>query len=208
MKGITSRKFHIFKGLATCAILACVFSLSGCATVPKASVDLSNALGSDIDALHSSYTLLIKRYYSRLRTDVTASFNQTFVPAYINSFVKKGKLMQNASNGRADLVEAWARIAVSRIDKERTHYLSPIEKSEKNLLASVDAAFAQASRANAAITAQLSSIRSVNKTQEDVLKTFKLEGTREKINAALAKASREANTLTAKIDEAANKLKR
>lgn len=206
----TSR-FHAYfltKLGAICAILLCLGALSGCATVPKSSVDLSNALGTDIEALHGSYTLLIRRYYARLRGDVTRSFDQTFVPAYINSFVKKGNLMQNAANGRADLVEAWARIAVTKIDQERTRYLAPINQSENELLASVDAAFAQASRANAAITTQLSSIRSVNKTQEDVLKEFDLQGTREKINAALAKASRQADALTAKIDDAAKRLKR
>jgi hypothetical protein len=180
----------------------------GCASVPKESVELSYTLGNDLEALHQSYRTLIARYFESLRREVNSAIDQIFIPAYINDFVITGKLVENAKAGRSDLVEAWARIAVETIDKERATRIAPIDKAEKDLLVSVNDAFDKAIRANAAVTAQLNSIRKVEEVQGEILESLKLKDIRNKINDALADASKKAKEITDEIDKAAGKLKK
>ena len=39
----------------------------GCATIPKETVELSYAIGQDLDAVHASYTNLIHKHFDNLR---------------------------------------------------------------------------------------------------------------------------------------------
>ncbi|HQT26138.1 MAG TPA: hypothetical protein PLK99_06010, partial [Burkholderiales bacterium] len=133
--------------------------------------------------------------------------DRVYIPAYIGSYIKRGKLIEHARNGRTDLVEAWARIAVETIDKERTSKLEALNEAEKNLLASVNDAFDRTERANSIVTAHLNSILKINKAQDEVLNSFKLKDTRDQINTALADASRMASKITEDIDKTASQLK-
>jgi hypothetical protein len=185
-----------------------ILIIGGCATVPKESVELSYTIGNDLEILNQSYKLIITRYFDSLRREVNRSIDQVFIPAYINDYVETGQLFQHAQNKRADLVEAWARIAVETIDKERTVRLAPINEAEEELLRSIDDAFNKAIRANATITAHLNSIRQVKEVQDEILESLKLKDVRDKINDALVKASEKAKEITNEINEVSSELKR
>jgi len=185
-----------------------LFLMVGCATVPKESVELSYAIGQDLEELHKSYKLLIERYFESLRREVNQKIDTVFIPAYINEYVKTGNLIQHAQAQRADLVEAWARLAVKEVDQERRTRLSPINEAEKNLLEIVNESFGRAIRANATITAHLNSIREVTEVQDEVLKALKIKDLRDKINDALAKASETAADISKIIDKAASERKK
>lgn len=191
---------------AAAALIAASLTIVGCATVPRESVDLSYTVGQDIESLHQSYRELINRYFEALRGQVNDAIDQVFVPAYINSFVTSGKLIQHAQNQRADLVEAWARIAVKRIDRERRERLQPLYDTERELLTSVNEAFDKVVRANATITAQLSSVVKTQHAQDEMLESVKLKGLREKINGALVDASAKTSKITNDISAADTKL--
>lgn len=128
----------------------------GCASVPKESVELSYALGNDLEALHQSYKTLITGYFDLLRGDVSSAVDQVFFPAYINDFVITGELVENAQNGNHSYIEAWARIAVETVDKERKDRIEPINQAERELMISVNEAFDKVVRANSTITAHSS----------------------------------------------------
>lgn len=196
--------------IAMAAFVAASLSVlvSGCANVPRESVDLSYTLGQDLEALHQSHRDLVTRYFDALRTQVNDAIDQVFVPTYVNSFVASGKLVQHAQNQRADLVEAWARLAVKRIDRERRERLGPLYDAERDLLASINEAFDKAVRANAAITAHLASMVKTQQTQDDLLESVKLKGLREKIYSGLADASAKAGRITSDINAANVKLEK
>jgi hypothetical protein len=194
--------------IITYFIIIIIFTICGCATIPKESVELSYTIGNDLETLHQSYKLIITHYFDSLRREVNRSIEQVFIPAYINDYVETGQLLQHAQNKRADLVEAWARIAVETIDKERTVRLAPINEAEEELLRSVDDAFDKAIRANATITAHLNSIRQVKEVQDEILESLKLKNVRDKINDALVKASEKAKEITNEINEVSSELKR
>lgn len=188
-------------------VVLLLFSCLGCASVPKESVELSYIIGHDLEELHKSYKLLIRRYFDSLRREVNQSIDEVFIPAYINEYVKTGKLVQHSQNKRADLVEAWARIAVETIGNERRIRLDPINKAEKVLLESVDDAFDRTIRANATITAHLNSIREVKEVQNEFLELLTLKNLRDKINDTLDKASETVGEINKDIDKAASELK-
>lgn len=202
-------RYRLKNAIAAMAVaLTASFMIAGCASVPRESVDLSYALGQDLEALHQSHQELIGRYFEALRAQVNEAIDSVFIPAYVNSFVSSGKLIQHAQNQRADLVEAWARLAVKRIDRERRERLQPLYEAERELLASVNEAFDKAIRANAVITAQLASVVKTQQTQDELLESVKLKGLREKINTGLAAASRKAGEITENIHAAKEKLQK
>lgn len=107
-------RHYLARATAGVLIAVSVVLGNGCASVPRESVDLSYTLGADIEALHQSHRELIGRYFQALRDQVNDSIDRVYIPAYINSFVVSGRLVQHAQNQRADLVEHWARLAVKK----------------------------------------------------------------------------------------------
>lgn len=196
-------KRHLFVVLAAASL-----QLTGCASVPGEAVDLSRTLGQDIEALHQSHRDLVVRYFEALRSQVNDAIDQVYIPAYINDFVATGRLVQRAQNQRADLVEAWARLAVKQIDRERRERMQPLYAAERELVASIDEAFDRTTRANAAITAQLSSLVKTQRAQDDILESLKLKDLREKIHSTLAQASVTAEKITTDINNTSTKLQK
>jgi len=197
-------KKGIAKVLIFGLLLAPATFTSGCASVPKESVELSYALGNDLESLHQSYRTLITGYFDLLRKDVNSAIDRVFFPAYINDFVITGELIENAQNGNHSYVEAWARIAVETVDKERTDRVEPINQAERELMLSVNEAFDNVIRTNSTITAHLNSIRKVNEVQAKVLESMELKDVRDKINFALADATVKAKEITEEINRLAN----
>lgn len=181
---------------------------AGCASVPRESVDLSHAVGRDIEALHQSHRDVITRYFEALRAQVNAAIDDVFIPTYLNGFVTSGKLIQHAQSQRADLIEAWARIAVKRIDRERRERLQPLYEAERELLANVNEAFDKTMRANAAVTAQLASVVEVQQANDALLESVKLKDLRGKIHSVLAEASIKAAKITGDITSANAKIEK
>jgi hypothetical protein len=196
----------MMKILVFALLIAPVILTSGCASVPKESVELSYALGEDLESLHQSYKILITGYFDYLRSDVNSAVDRVFFPAYINDFVKTGELIEHAKNENHALVEAWARIAVETVDRERIDRIEPINQAERELLFSVNEAFDKAVRANSTITAHLNSIRKVDEVQDKFLESLELKDVRDRIHLALAEASNRAKAITQDINESAIRL--
>lgn len=192
-------------GTMRAAALAMTLGVGSCASVAPESVELSYILGQDIESLHQSHRELIARYFEALRKQVDDSIDRIFVPAYINGFVVSGKLMQHAQNQRADLVEAWARIAVAKIDRERQLRLQPVLEAEREARLMVDAAFDKAIRANATITAHLTSVVKTQRSQDEMLASLGLKDMREKLNQSLAGASQKVRRIVGEIEDAKGK---
>jgi len=173
-------------------LVFCLGSLvgaAGCARVPAESVELSYIIGQDIEALHGSYTKLIRAHHAGLRREVNAAIDRVFVPALINDFVQTGELIAHAQNERTDLIELWAREAVSEIEQERQARLAPIDEAELELKESVDRAFSRVIHANSVVTAHLSSARAVEEARGEILEDLGLAGLRDRIDAALVRTS-------------------
>ena len=106
-----------------------------------------------------------------------------------------------------DTILGWADAAVKDIADKRKELLDPLDKEEKNLRKEVDLAFANLIRANAATTAYLNSLVKVKAAQDQMLESFDLKESRDKINSALIKASNTAEEGLKEFKKADEKLK-
>ena len=221
------RKRFIRRGLLT---LCLTIGLHGCASVPPEVVELSAVSGRDLVEIHSSYQTLIHEYYDQLRGRRIDYLESTWIPAYIKDWVKEGKLREVAAGDFVwddetqdfvpsstvddpetmllDTITGWADAAVFDIENKRRELINPLDEDENNLRKEVDLAFANLIRANAATTAYLNSLVKVQAAQDQMLESFDLKESRDKINAALIKASESAKEGLAKIKEADEKLRK
>ena len=185
--------------------------------------------------VHASYQTLIHEFYEQLRGRRIDYLENTWVPAHIKNWVEDGRLRDVAKgevvwdddaldedgepgdfipSGSVDDKEArlldsilgWADAAVNDIEDKRKELLDPLKEEEKNLRKEVDFAFANLIRANAATTAYLNSLVKVKAAQDQMLESFDLKETRDKINTALIKASDTANEGLIKIKKADKKM--
>lgn len=217
-------------------VLCLVFGLQGCASVPSEVVELSALTGRDLVEVHSSYQTLIHEFYNQLRARRIDYLENTWVPAYIKDWVEEGRLrdvaagkvvwddsvldedgnemgdfvpsanVNNREERLLDTILGWADAAVNDIADKRMELLDPLDKEEKNLRKEVDLAFANLIRANAATTAYLNSLVKVKAAQDQLLESFDLKETRDKINSALIKASNTAEEGLKEIKKADKKL--
>jgi hypothetical protein len=178
----------------------------GCATVPKETVELSYALGQDIDAIHASYRNLIHKHFDNLRSETDVFITNQWKPNYLSRFIKKGNLGLLASNQDSvqafEGVNAWVDIAIEAIENKRKELITPINKDEEAILSAVDDAFARIRRANETITAHLNSIRKVQEVQDNALKALNVKELRDQINDQLIKTSNNARSAIEKVAKA------
>ena len=181
-------------------------TLVGCsATVPKEVVELSYTLGQDLNAVHSSYRALIQTHFDGLRAQTISFLEDQWIPAYFEDFIKTGGLVESAQGADPDMVlkdiQLWAEVAIEEIEDKKRELLDPIDQNQVALLNLVDEAFARLMSANAAITAQLNSIRKVQALQDEVASAFKLKDLRDRINDGLISASENAEKGIEKLKE-------
>lgn len=196
----------ILKALRMVTAVVIVGILAGCISVPPQSVELSRTLGNDLEALEGSYQKLIDQYFINLRQQVNRAIDDVFVPNYISAFVVDGGLVEAAKNENASYVVAWAEIAVETIAQERAKRIEPLDQAEAELSQSIEAAFARTIRANAAITAYLASQRNVRRSQDELLSNMGLQEIKDNIDAALLKASQQADNMISEIEAVAEEL--
>lgn len=192
---------------ACCCVLLAVLTVSllGCATVPKEVVELSYTVGQDLEALHLSYRTLIEVHFDGLRAQPVDFLEKRWIAAFLQDFMQSGQLIQIARGSDSmqvqEDVQAWVEVAIEIIEEKKRELLDPIDKDEKELLESVDEAFARVIRANATITAHLNSIRKVQEIRDDALRALNLNELRDRIDEGLASASQKAEAALEKLKE-------
>ena len=163
-------------------------------------------VGADIQQLQSGYRETIRFSFDQMRQSGLNTIENVWIPAYLDSFVHKGKLIEAAKAGQTERVEFWARLAIKEIDKKRREFFDPLQRREDALVAEVDAAFDRVLNANAAVTANLNSVLKVQHLQDQLADALGVSDVRNSINEAIVSASDWAARATNEINEAANRL--
>lgn len=95
----------------------------------------------------------------------------------------------------------WVQFALYAYTHKESLLVAPLDAAEDSLRADVAESFARLAAANAAITAHLNSLREVQEVQDGMLKALDIADLRDRINARLATASKDAAAALAKIRE-------
>ncbi len=175
-------------------VIVMIIGYLGCASVPKEVVELSYTVGEDLNAVHVSYKHLIRLHFAGLRKQLTDFLDDKWTPVYLNNFITRTSLVEKLKTFKPDQVliylQKWVQVATNEIQKKKKQLLGPIEKDERKLLADVDQAFGQLTVANAAITANLNSIRKVKALEDKTLSTLRLKNFRDKVTDFMAGSSK------------------
>jgi hypothetical protein len=191
-------------------VLACALAIAACASVPPEVVELSARVGTDTNALRSTYVDLIQKHFDALRADRERYLDEEWTPLYLSKWVSEGRLVEvaqgqivwsvakeefvaptshDADSSLLETVRFWSEAAIDEIGNKRKALVEPLDVQERQLLAWVGAAFDQISQGNAVITAHLNSLRKVQSAQDELLETLDIKDLRDKINNTIASAS-------------------
>jgi hypothetical protein len=139
-------------------IASCFIGLTSCASVPEETVQLSEAVGKDIQQLYTGYRATVRLSFEQMRQNGLAIIDKLWTPKYLEVLISEGVLDVCAeiekTAEKTDCIEYWAQGAINDIDEKRKGFLQDIDVKEAELLATIDEAFDRTIRANAAVTPQ------------------------------------------------------
>ena len=193
-------------GLFLIAILAIA---TGCASVPKESIELSVTVGRDLEAVHKANRNLAVMHFDYLLADVDRFVDEVYRPFIIEFTVDDLDLVadfraaletQNDDDRDAlDILIIYTEEVTAKIDTFRTEMRAPLEAQRDSVLLSIDEAFQQLQTANAVVTGHLASVRKVHDTQSELFAQVGLEDYRDKVAIGLASWS---NDVSKTLDKA------
>lgn len=188
--------------------LPCLMALMvmGCASVPKEVVELSYVVGQDLKELHQSYRALVRTHFDGLRSQTDQFLQTRWTPLWLKEFIADGELIEKAKGSDPvqvlEDVQLWTEVAIEEIQDKRRELIEPIDRDERDLLSSVDEAFARVTVANSTVTAHLNSLRQVQEVQDQALQALRLGDLRTGITEALVRASEKSKEALEKLAKA------
>ena len=139
--------------------------ISGCVSVPKESVELSDITGKQTAELQKSHIRFVQLYYSKLRDDVNEFITTKWIPVFLSKIVENEEFRADLDNAYItsniqpeDLTIEWKGKPVKEPQKEAV--LSGVKKSitdEKAKLGQVLLDFSEGAQVQ------------INKIREDLL---------------------------------------
>jgi prefoldin subunit 5 len=170
--------------------------LTGCTTVPKEAVELSNTVGRDLDEMHRSHRALAELHFNQLINEVNVFVDGTYRPAFIAEFAaefelddKVAMILRQDPEKLLPVMTRFMTIATERIEKKRSQLLEPIETQRREVLSSIDMAYGQIQSAQSMLTAHLASISKAHEAQDEMLAEVGLGDVRERIAAKTSEVS-------------------
>lgn len=208
--------------------------ITSCVSIPKETVQLSQALGKDLKVLHTSHRNVVTIYYEKIKDNINLFVKDVYAPYVINFVLKKElnsykngqesifkALNDAAQNNNATTTEKATKdmqdflsAANRQIKKKTDELMNPIIAQETELLLKIDQSYQNAMYANATITAYLSSIRKVKETQQEALSMIGLKGVDSLVTTKLLllsngvkEAIQKGKEIDTKSENAINKIK-
>ena len=183
--------------------------LTGCASIHKEVITLSQTLGNDLKVLHNSHLNAVQVYFGKIKYDINSFIDEKYAPFVIHYALKselanykQGKTSlygtieiagqkegQKEANDALTMMMDFQEAAHKQIEFKREELLSPILKQEAEIKEAVNRSYENAQYANSSITAYLQSIRKVKEAQQQALSMVGLEGSDTLVTKSLIKLS-------------------
>jgi len=195
-------------------IILLIIVLSGCATIPQETIELSYVMEENIVALKTSYILLVNTHFDLLEKIRIEYLEEKWIPVFMTDWINDGRLIDIASGkviwsdkhndfiqpekgqemqGLLTSTTSWSMAAIEQIEEKRRELIKPLEDQRKELLGIIEDGFERLLRGNIAITAHLSSIQKAREFQNKTFDFLKIGDLQEKINEQLLVISRYAD---------------
>ncbi len=108
-------------------LLTAVVLMSGCTSLPKETVELSEVTGYQITALHESHIGFIELYYGKLREDINDFIDEKWTPLFLSKAI-------NNLAFRADLDAAYLTSNIKASDISITWRGKEIKDPQKSIV--------------------------------------------------------------------------
>lgn len=173
-----------------------IIGLSSCASIPKATVDMSTLLGQQIDALEHSHVVLVNAYYDEKEQSVLAFLDEVWYKDYLDDlFSRKGTIefwnetITEELPQRIESLKNLTNLIQNDYMEQRKLLLHPLQTDRNELLAILKKHYSLAAEMNYVITENVSSANEVQEKRKQMLsKIIDTEKFEQQIDAYLRKA--------------------
>ena len=141
--------------LVLCVALLLTAAAGGCARVPPESVRLNRAVGGRLDDLRQRHVNLARSWLDLKREKFDEWFMTDYEPAFRQQYASAWTARRGAAFDPAD--EPSHRQYTRDVIAEYEELASQVRESEQQFLSRLDAGYADATQANAAVGALLQS---------------------------------------------------
>ena len=173
-----------------------MFLMTSCAAIPKATVTLSQTMGSDIVALQKSHRATVDLLFERIEGDINRFVDEVYAP-YVINFVLKEELnayengdaslyltlidagknaTKEATSEAVQVMLEFTEAANAEVNGKREELLAPVLEQKHALLRSIDESYTNVLAANATLTAYLASARKLKETRTGIFDQVGLGG--------------------------------
>lgn len=145
-------------------------TVSGCATIPKESVSLSQEIGNGMVSQQSAYINLLNNYFALKRQAIDDFIEKEYLPAYIKNIQAK----LQAANEKPDSFDSkMLSDIVAKIIQRRDGMQRELERVRIHILENVEGEHTRLLQANTSITALLQSAVDVKQASISAEETVK-----------------------------------
>lgn len=164
----------------TGVLLLCMVIATGCATVPKESVELSSELTRMIRTAEKTHLTLLDQYVKERKQRADDFLRKTWTPRFMENALKDTRLLQllageNDPAAKAALVQEFMEDAGSEIATRRASIIDAIDQVDKSLRTAIGGHYADMLIVNQALTAHLRSAAEITETRSQLLAALKVD---------------------------------
>lgn len=159
--------------------LAIILILSGCASVPRESAELSADLGTMIRDARESHFALIDEYMRQRRARMDDFMEHKWIPTYMKNFMRESKFTEQYDTEknpveRAAIAEEFQQQASKDIAQQRAAMADALADVEGLLRKRIADHYDHMLVVNEALTAHLLSAAKVTTARDEIMKKLKL----------------------------------
>lgn len=159
------------------SILAFIFLIPGCATIPSEAPQLSGELGKRISAIEKSNLTLLHRFFDLKRDEVDKFIEKEWTPIFAKEFFSEPKIQkawgtivtENNSTDRLKFLVIIGPKLQKKINRKRLELIKPLDKFERFIERKIRTEFRQARSINNSITSFLVSASKVEENRNRYL---------------------------------------
>jgi len=156
-----------------------ILFFSSCATLPKATVEMSVLLEKQIIALENNHTMIINKYFEEKKQYAKEIIDKEWYPVFLDEFFKNEVVKEVwdeaiASNDAENRMEALKEIIQVIHEKHAEmidSILLPLEKARLECLAAIQNEYEKAKQMNRTITENISSVQEAQQMRNNLLPT-------------------------------------
>ena len=177
-------------------VVFCFLSMSGCVTIPKESVYLSEELSNMIRSAQASHLRLVNEYVTERRSQMDTFMVEKWIPEFMDNMVKNSTVLEDLKNAdtpakKGQVMLNFADAAEKEIYKRRAALVEAWNEIDRTLKGAVNAHYEDMLVVNRSLTAHLRAAAEVTATRDELLKQLNVKPQEflplDEINTALGK---------------------